>query len=248
MSDLSIQSVNLGQAYNSPQNRQQKPAENSVPYYESNVGLKTGAILSIPAVIDFLPDMRLKNADYFEQNVENYRKEAEAGKKNIDKIIHENKLPEGCNKFLKRVQASIPDAEAYRNICARRCRIAIPATIIATGCTIGSGLIIDSIRNNNAKEVAEQYANMSANPNFSAKNTMVAQSGVPYYKSKVGKQFGALFGGALGVLSALLNGGMARTAPNIGFRSFLFALGGLTIGALYDNIVNKRSEKVANNT
>ena len=247
MSDLSVQSVNMGQGYGSQQSRNQSFTENAVPYYESNIGLKTGAVLSIPAVIDFLPDLRYKNANYLEKSVENYRRETDLSKKNIDRLVHENKLPDGCNNILKKVQSSIPDAEAYKNICTRRCKIAIPATIVAAGCTLGSGILIDSVRNNKAKEYAEQFSGMNSNLNFSAKDAMAVQSGVPYYKSKIGKQLGTLLGGGLGIISSFLNGGMAKNAANIGFRSFMFAIGGLTIGALYDNVVNKRAEKVANN-
>lgn len=244
MSDLSIQPINSVQTGNAQFGR--RNSGGGIPYYVSNVGLKTGALLSIPAIIDFLPDVRLNNAEYLEQSIENYKAETEAGKKNIGRIIKEHNLPDGCNNLLRRVQESIPDAEAYRKTCLRKCRIAIPATIIATGCTIGGGAVVDYVRNNRAKETAELGAKGNIEQLSASNNTQLSETGLPYYKSRIGKQLGALFGAGCGILSAFLNGGIARTAANMSIRAFAFALGGLAIGAIYDNVVNKRSEKAVN--
>ena len=68
----------------------------------------------------------------------------------------------------------------------------------------------------------------------------------PYYKSRIGKCSGVPSGAACGILSAYLNGGSAKTTSNIVVRTLIFAIEGLVTGSLYDNIVNKKSEKAPN--
>lgn len=245
MSDLSVQQIQPVQVYNPQFNGDQKVAVSGVPYYESNEGFKTGALLSLPAVVDFLPDLRLKDKDYFEKTVKDYADCVANTNSYIDKKLQAEGTSSAYSNILRKVKGSIPDAEAYRKTCARKYKLAIPATIIATGCTMGAGMLVDSVRNEKAKEVAEQavlnQAELQNNPNVA-----YGVSGTPYYVSKTGRRLGGILGSAFGVLSAYLNGGMAKSAPNVGLRAFLFGLGGLGVGAIYDRTVNKKSERVVN--
>ena len=243
MSDFSVQPISTVQNYDTQQGTP------TVPYYKSDVGLKTGAILSIPAIIDFLPDARLKNSDYFEKTVEKYKKDLETSQKGIDAIIKDGKLPEGLNDYLRKFTDSMPNVEEFEKICSRRSKIAVPATLIATGCTIGGGMLVDTIRNKKAKETAEQIG-FAQNSGAEAKirNLSVSEAGIPYYESKIGKYFGLPLGAACGILSAYLNGGLAKTKTSIAIRTVLFALGGLITGSIYDNIVNKKSATALNET
>ncbi len=241
MSDLSVQQVSPVQNYDFQQGTP------SVPYYKSNVGLKTGAILSIPAVIDFLPDVRLKNKDYFEKTIDKYQKDLESTQKNIDAIIKDGNYPERFNNYLKKYKDSMPSTETFRKTCSRKGELAVPATLIATGCTIGGGMLVDALRNEKAKKTAEQIG-VAQNNGAEAKirNISVSDSGIPYYKSNIGKCFGAPLGAACGILSVCLNGGLAKTKTNTVIRTIIFTLGGLVTGSIYDNIVNKKSEKALN--
>lgn len=241
MSDLSVQQVSPVQNYDVQQGAP------SVPYYKSNVGLKTGAILSIPAVIDFLPDVRLKNKDYFEKTINKYQNDIESAQKNIDAIIKDGNYPEKLNNYLKKYKDSMPSAEAFRKTCSRKGELAVPATLIATGCTIGGGMLVDAVRNDKAKKTADQIG-VAQNNSAEAKirNISVSDSGIPYYNSNIGKCLGIPLGAACGILSAYLNGGLAKTKTNTVIRAVIFALGGLVTGSIYDNIVNKKSNNALN--
>ena len=248
MSGYSIQQIGPMQSYNAQFQGQQMTTNTYVPYYHSNTGVKAAALLSIPAALDFLPDLRLRNNNYFENNINTYKQDSEMWKKDIDKLVREAKFSENINNQLKKYKAAIPDIEAYRKTCMRRMKIAIPATLLAMGCTIGSGMLIDGVRNSKAKETAEQYA-FSAYPGAASniRNACIAESGIPYYKSNTGKIFGIGLGAVCGVISAFLNGGMSKTSTNVILRTIAFALGGLASGAIYDNVVNRRARKAANN-
>jgi len=244
MSELTVQPIQAYDlSFSSQQNR-----KSDVPYYKSNLGVTTGALLSIPAAIDFLPDLKLRNSDNFEKTILKYEKDLENGKNDIDKIIADKEIPEFYKNFLKKYKTTLPDAQAYRKICERRSKIAIPATLIATGCTIGGGALVDAVRNKKARETAEKVAyvqNEGAAVNI--RNASVAQSGMPYHRSAAGKALGPLLGAACGALSAYLNGGTAKNKINLIFRIIGFTAGGFATGSIYDNIVNKRAERVANN-
>ena len=243
MSDFSVQQVSQVQSYDTQQ------VTPTVPYYKSNVGVKTGAILSIPAVIDFLPDVRLKNSDYFEKTISNYQNDIEKAQKGIDEIIKDGKFPEQFNNYLKKYKDSMPSTESFRKTCLRKREIAVPATLIATGCTIGGGMLVDAVRNEKAKKTAEQI-NRVQNSGAEAmiRNVSFSESGVPYYESNIGKRLGIFLGAACGILSAYLNGGLAKTKTNTALRAIIFALGGLITGNIYDNIVNKKSKESVNYT
>ena len=221
-------------------------ADNGVPYYKSDFGIKGAAILCIPAAADFLPDIRLKNADHFEKTVNESLKEIEDGKASLDKLAGNKTFKGKFDDFLLRYKKSLPDAEGVRKIWTRRCKIAIPATIAATGCTLGCGALIDTFRNKKAEQTAKQIAFEKNNGIIPTVQNSAAESEISYHKSKTGRQLGPILGAVCGVFSAFLNGGIAKSAVNMGGRVFLFGLGGLLAGSIYDRVTNLRAKETVN--
>lgn len=131
----------------------------------------------------------------------------------------------------------------------------------ATG--LGCGLLIDNIRNNNAKEAAEQIQQfginnaMAINPNIRFTDT-----NTPYYKSNDGGKTGGLLGlgvGTITVASTFLNDKTTKVlmdklpgkgkATVIALTSAvalpLFALGGWIMGKITDYCNNKSAKKAS---
>ena len=247
MSDFSIQPVGSVQPYNNAYQSRQSSAGDNSQRYKSNIGLLGGTALGLAATLDFLPDLRMKNADFFADHMKNYAKDLIKEHQDLDQLIQKGQMPEGYRNLLKKVRESIPDAEAYKAICQNRIKIAVPAAAAALGCTVASGLIIDAVRNKKAKEVnAKIDSAASAKQLKCNSNVGFMDDGTPYFKSNTGKKLAPVLAGLCGVASAYLNGGAAKHPVNIIGRSLAFALGGLVAGTIYDGVSDKHEKESLN--
>lgn len=242
MSDLAITSVNSIPNYNVQFMGNSQP--DCTQYAKSNVGLIGGTILSVPAALDFLPDLRLRNTEYFNENINNYAKEIAKEHKDLGVLIKDAQLPESYRNMLKKMKDSILDVNDYKALCKKRSEIAVPATIAAVVCTIGAGALIDSVRNKNAGKTSAQISSaQTAQDICNNKNIAISDNGIPYYKSNTGKKLAPILGAACGVISAYLNDGLAKNPRNMILRGLIFALGGLAAGTVYDGITDKHEKE-----
>lgn len=137
------------------------------------------------------------------------------------------------------------------------------ASLAMTAAGLGCGLLVDNIRNNNAKDAAEQIQQfginnaMAINPNIRFTDT-----NTPYYKSNDGGKTGGLLGlgcGAIAIASTFLNAKATKTmmerfngkekSATIAMASAvalpLFALGGWIMGKFTDYLNNKSARKAS---
>ena len=245
MSGISIQNMNGVQPYNVQ--FQGQPYPESAVSHKSNAGVLGGLVLSVPAAIDFLPDLRLRNKDIFEKSMREYSKDIIKEHSDLSLLLQDGELPQGYRNILKHLKDSIPDTESYRALCQKRTKIAIPAALTAILCTIGCGAIIDAVRNNKNKKITQEIssakspAEILGNPDVA-----INDEGVPYHKSNTGKRLAPIMGAICGAVSAYLNDGLVKKPMHIGCRAAAFALGGLVAGTIYDGVVDKKEKKVVN--
>ncbi len=246
MSGISIQAFNNLQPYN-VQFRGNCTSDSNTPYRKSNTGLLGGLVLSVPAALDFLPDLKMKDNAQLEKQVSDYAKDLTKDRQDLENMLKDNRVPDFYKNFMKKINNSKLEPDAYRNLCKKRTKIAIPATLIAMGSTIGCGAIIDAARNKKAAKTANQIASAkNAQEIINNPNIEITDEGIPYHKSKTGKRLAPIFGALCGGLSAYLNNGYATKPMNMTGRAAAFGLCGLAAGTIYDGIVDKQEKKSIN--
>ena len=104
-------------------------------------------------------------------------------------------------EFLKKLGVKTTDIEALKKVNQYFAKNAIPFGIIAAGLSIGCGVLIDKMRNNRSKEIANQIAEQGAETTFKINSdTAVNNAGFVYHNSNIGKKWGALLGAACGIV------------------------------------------------
>ena len=217
---------------------------------QTHTGLVAGAILSLPVIMNSIDTMCYtpqKQTDKYDRLV-SYLKQRGYSVKDYDDVC----------KFFKASNKKLP---------------LITAVTVAS--FIGSGVIIDYLRNKNSKAVYKQIQDSKINNNIiQDKNIVYTKTGNAYYKSNEGskwggilglltgcvlsvisyKNFDKLFDSMLSVLSALVDwpeffSSFAKISPKIGVASTiaLCGLGGWITGKVTDMIVNKKAHNKALN-
>ena len=219
-----------------------------MPYYKSDEGLKTGAILSIPAAANFLYGLRYKKPEVVKKEVNIYTKFLESGKQGVDAILKDNNVPNEIKELYGKIFNNFEtNIENYKKQIAKKGKIAIPAALAAVACTMGTGALIDHVRNVKAEETSKQIVNAQSHGDLvQNENIQVDEKGAIYHHSKTGKGLGTLLGAGCGIVNYFLNKGLPQNAKSSLFiNSVLFALGGLIVGSIYDKNVNKKSKAIS---
>ncbi len=187
-----------------------RETKNGNPYYSTNSAAIAGGILAVPAFIHqySFGKTNSKIASSKAKELENFLATAsEQEKERLNKIVNLEKLSE----YYKKV-ANTPTS-----------RILIPA-ILASGLTLGCGLIVNRLRNKNAQMASDEirYKGSEQAPNDN-KNIKISENGNLYYKSNDGKRIGTLLGLGTGAtfmgVNRLLNTGNVKEYMDINKQS-----------------------------
>ena len=221
-------------------------SESGIPYYKSNEGIKAGVLLSIPAAANFLSDLKYKNPQNVEKFVDIYKKTINGISKEVDSLAgvkNISKERDAYNKIINELKIGFDNCEAK---LVRAGKIALPATLAAVVCTVGTGALIDCARNKKAEQSANKMVNaQSYDELMQNKDLRFDETGVVYHHSKTGKGLGTLLGVGCGLVNYLLKHGMTKNAKTALLSTVTFGLGGLIVGSIYDGNVNKKSKDVS---
>lgn len=137
------------------------------------------------------------------------------------------------------------------------------ASLAMAAAGLGCGLLIDNIRNNNAKDAAEQIQQFGVNNAMAINpNIRFTDTNTPYYKSNDGGKIGGLLGlgcGAVAIASTFLNDKATKAmmqrfngkgkATIIAMTSAVAlpfgALGGWIMGKFTDYLNNRSAKKAS---
>ena len=126
---------------------------------------------------------------------------------------------------------------------------AIPCAIIASGVTLGCGMLVDALRNKRARESAEFVKQVGTKKAVMESDTVsLSNKGRPYYDSTIGKESGFALGAGCGFINYAMN--YSKHNPQKGMAALLgsvisFGLGGLLMGAIADHNTNNDARKHA---
>ena len=126
---------------------------------------------------------------------------------------------------------------------------AIPCAIIASGVTLGCGMLVDALRNKRARESAEFVKQVGTKKAVMESDTVsLSNKGRPYYDSKIGKEYGFALGAGCGFINYAMN--YSKHNPQKGMAALLgsvisYGLGGLLMGAIADHNTNSDARKHA---
>ena len=206
-----------------------KKTEQGTPYYNStsatNVGYVTAAAalgLRIPNMFTKIPTME----------------EAEKFISKLKEVAKDNPLFKPKN---------LPTAEELINNAKKSKKYAIPFALIAAALSLGSGVIVDKIRNQKAAETADKIKKLGLKNAMSYdENIDMSRNGRGYYNSDIGNKYGAILGAACGCtatgMSYILN--KKRTTPVLSVLSIgSFALGGWLVGKFADHKTNDAARR-----
>ena len=115
---------------------------------------------------------------------------------------------------------------------------AVPIALTAAALSVGCGVLIDYLRNKNAKTTADNIQKFG-NENVGMYDSSIdyTSTGTPYHKSSAGKTWGALLGIGYGIISALMHKSSVLSTV-IGS-----AIGGFIMGAITDGCHNRSARK-----
>ena len=176
------------------------------PYYSTNSAAIAGGILAVPA---FWHQYKL-------------------GKASSETLSLEAKLLETLGPKEKAELSTTFNVENYLNYIKKAAKKSKFNTVInallASGLTLGCGLIVNKVRNKNARLAADEIGYKgSVQARSDNENIKTSEKGNLYYKSNDGKRIGALLGlGAGGTflgVNALLNRQTLKESMNMAKQS-----------------------------
>jgi hypothetical protein len=127
-------------------------------------------------------------------------------------------------------------------ILERNRKMAIPSAIATAVGALGCGMLIDYIRNNNAKKAANQIASTPLEKTIEKNSNIgVSENGKQYYKSKVGSKYGFALGAGCGILSMLKTPELIKTPVWAISKVAFYTIGGGLLGLLADHNTNKQA-------
>ena len=210
------------------------------PYYKTNSGTVAGGVMAIPAAFVWLPNTKLPTSE------EAVKKIAEEQIKRSSNINPKEGLTQafrsGMNKgFTEEAQKDLRNLKEAVARNKRQKALAVPFLIIATGISIGCGMLIDHLRNKKAKEKADFVKQVGVKKAVIENDDIaLSNKGRAYYESNVGTKYGAL----LGAVCGLLHTAMLRKKEYI-TNAITFAIGGWIMGKIADSNTNKDARKHA---
>lgn len=212
--------------------------ENGTPYYKTNSGTVVGAVMAVPAGLDWINRLTSPTT----------KEELEKKSKNIiDMFTPKNISAEDKKAIDDGIKEGLKDAEKKLELNKVFKKRAIPCAIIASGVTLGCGMLVDALRNKRARESAEFVKQVGTkNAVMSGDTVSLSNKGRPYYDSKIGKEYGFALGAGCGFINYALNyskhnshNGMAALLSSV----ISFGLGGLLMGAIADHNTNNDAKK-----
>ena len=150
-------------------------------YYKTNSAAIAGGVLAVPAFISNLGRGKLAQ-DQLKISSENFKflfsQMSDQEKAEFNKILNSDKFITTLEKGLNKMKSQ------------KWIRAALAASL-----TLGSGLIVNGVRNKNAKKATDEIAEKGAEQAYQDnKNLKISDRGNLYYKSNDGKKLGALLG------------------------------------------------------
>ena len=214
--------------------------ENGTPYQKTNSGTVAGGVMAGIAGLRWLDDLSRPTTK-------------EAAEKRARGIIGafmpKNMTTDGKKAIEDSIKEGLKDVEKQleRNKVLKK--RAIPCAIIASGITLGCGMLVDALRNKRARESAEFVKQVGTKKAVMESDTVsLSNKGRPYYDSKIGKEYGFALGAGCGFINYAMN--YSKHNPQKGMVALLgnvisFGLGGLLMGAIADHNTNSDARKHA---
>lgn len=214
--------------------------ENGIPYYKTNSGTVAGAVMAVPAALTWLNNLSLPTT----------KEELEKKSKNLLNMFMSKNMSAADKKSMDdSLKASLKNAEKKLEYNKAMKKRAIPGAIVATGLTLGCGILVDALRNKRAQNNAEYIKQVGLKKAISEGNNItLSNKGRAYYDSNVGKGYGFALGAACGMIDTALRA--SKHSPQMGFIPLLtnvitMGLGGLLLGAIADRNANSDARKHA---
>ena len=202
--------------------------EQGNPYYKTNAGTVAGGVMAGVATLPWLSKLRFKEIPEFDIDSKTFMKES--GMEGMFKTFGVKDLDDALNKANKNGM--------------RLKKFAIPFALIAAACTLGCGMLVDSIRNKKAQKTADYTAQVGVhNAVMNGDSVALSNKGRTYYDSNTGKKYGALLGAGCGLIESIMTAGKFKP---IGLLNMIpMAIGGLIMGAITDHYTNSSAKKNA---
>jgi hypothetical protein len=199
-----------------------KNNENGVPYYNSTCGTIIGGVNAA-----ILGGSELKKLRYRKLDIKT-PEDKELAERVIKNMYGKNTTIEDVQKFVEKNK-----------------KMAIPSAIIYAAAALGCGMLVDHIRNNNAKKAASQIASMSPREALERiPNVEVSKHRQLYYNSNTGSKYGFMLGlgfGALPIIRHLAIGG--KLNPKFSILALAqYGICGWLSGLLTDHNTNKNAD------
>lgn len=204
--------------------------DNGTPYYKSNSATIAGGVMAIPAALTWLVNINKKDL---------------AQDKNIEEVTKNPEMKKQADSFLKMFGIENSFEEVLKEENKRNQRLkkyAIPFTIIASGLTLGCGILVDHLRNKKAQETAEQVRQIGLKKTLIAQDRVaISNKGRAYYESNQGHKWGALLGAGCGIAATLMQNGKKTNFAHILTGAATYAFGGWIMGVIADHNTNKNA-------
>ena len=204
--------------------------DNGTPYYKSNSATIAGGVMAVPAALTWLANINKKDL---------------AQDKNIEEVTKNPEMKKQADSFLKMFGIENSFEEVLKEENKRNQRLkkyAIPFAIIASGLTLGCGILVDHLRNKKAQETAEQVRQKGIKKTLIEQDRVaISNKGRAYYESNQGRKWGALLGAGCGIVATLMQNGKNSKLAHILTGAVSYAFGGWLMGTIADSNTNKNA-------
>ncbi len=204
--------------------------DNGTPYYKSNSATIAGGVMAVPAALTWLANINKKDL---------------AQDKNIEEVTKNPEMKKQADSFLKMFGIENSFEEVLKEENKRNQRLkkyAIPFAIIASGLTLGCGILVDHLRNKKAQETAEQVRQKGIKKTLIEQDRVaISNKGRAYYESNQGRKWGALLGAGCGIVATLMQNGKNSKLAHILTGAVSYAFGGWLMGTIADHNTNKNA-------
>ena len=204
--------------------------DNGTPYYKSNSATIAGGVMAVPAALTWLANINKKDL---------------AQDKNIEEVTKNPEMKKQADSFLKMFGIENSFEEVLKEENKRNQRLkkyAIPFAIIASGLTLGCGILVDHLRNKKAQETAEQVRQKGIKKTLIEQDRVaISNKGRAYYESNQGRKWGALLGAGCGIVATLMQNGKNSKLAHILTGAATYAFGGWLMGTIADLNTNKNA-------
>ena len=204
--------------------------DNGTPYYKSNSATIAGGVMAVPAALTWLANINKKDL---------------AQDKNIEEVTKNPEMKKQADSFLKMFGIENSFEEVLKEENKRKKKMkkyAIPFAIIASGLTLGCGILVDHLRNKKAQETAEQVRQKGIKKTLIEQDRVaISNKGRAYYESNQGRKWGALLGAGCGIVATLMQNGKNSKLAHILTGAVSYAFGGWLMGTIADSNTNKNA-------